>query len=404
MNNKEINECPITNSDKYITYLDLGEMPLVNNLLNTREDSLNCEKFPLKVNYFKDSGLSMLSYSIDKDKLFKQYTYKSGISLPYIDHCKEMFAFVSKYISLDIQDTILDIGGNDGTLLNSFKSINKNLNVLNVDISENIVLEANKKGIPSIVDFWNLDCAKKLNKKFKLITSTNVFQHSLPVNDFVSGISYALEDDGIWCLEFPYWKNTLETNQYDQIYHEHMFYYLVKPLSILFDKHELKIIKVVERSIHGGSVRLLISHKNSNFSVCESVKTFIDKENIEEEYYINWGNNIQNHIINCKKFILNLKKSGATISGFGAAAKGCVFLNSLGLDNSIIDYVVDDTDLKQGKFIPGTGIEVVSRDYMKKHPTNYIIVLAHNFSDYIIKSLDTYEGKFIVLMPNIKVI
>lgn len=404
MNNEYIDKCPITDSSNGISYLDLGNMPLVNNLLETREESINCQRFPLKINYFKESGLSMLSYSVDKDLMFKYYTYKSGISLPYIEHCKAMFSFLDTYLKLNSGDRVLDVGGNDGTLLKSFKSIKPELDVLNVDISENIIEEARKKGVPSLVDFWGIECAKKLNKKFKLITSTNVFQHTLPINDFVSGISYALEKSGIWCLEFPYWKNTLETNQYDQVYHEHLYYYLIKPISLLLDKHGLHIIKSMEVSIHGGSMRLLIAHKDSPFSVCESVKFYMQKEIMEESYYINWGKGIETHIKNCKEYILNLKRSGYTIAGFGAAAKGCVFLNSLELDDTVIDYVVDDTDLKQNKFIPGTGIRVVSREHLKKNPTDYLIVLAHNFSDYIIKSLDTYKGKFIVMIPEIKTI
>lgn len=402
MNNSYIERCPITNSEKHVSYLDLGMMPLVNNLLNTRYESLNCEKYPLKVNYFEESGLSMLSYSVDKDTMFKNYTYKSGISLPYIEHCKEMFSFVQEFIEVKEDDAVLDIGGNDGTLLRSFRSIKPNMKVLNVDLSENIVKEAIKNGIPSVVDFWGVNFAKKINKKFKLITSTNVFQHTLDINDFAGGISQALDKEGIWCLEFPYWKNSLETNQYDQVYHEHMYYYLVKPLSLLFDKHGLKIIRIVERSIHGGSLRLIVSLKDSKFSVSKEVESYIKSEDLDGDYYLNWGENIRQHISNCRNFILDLKKQGASISGFGAAAKGCILLNSVGLDDSIIDYVVDDTDLKQNKFIPGTGIKVVSREYMKNNPTDYLIILAHNFSDYIIKSLPTYKGKFIILMPNIK--
>ena len=106
---KYINNCPITDSNKYITYLDLGLMPLVNNLCDTREESLTCDKFPLAVNYFEDSQLSMLSYSVDKNDLYKHYTYKSGVSLPYIQHCKEMYRFVNTYLSLNSKNKILDI-------------------------------------------------------------------------------------------------------------------------------------------------------------------------------------------------------------------------------------------------------------------------------------------------------
>lgn len=402
-----IKNCPITNSNKFITYLDLGPMPIVNNLCNTKEESINCERFPLAVNYFEESSLSMLSYSVNKDILYKQYTYKSGVSLPYIEHCKEMYSFVNTYLNLGDSHKVLDIGGNDGTLLNTFRSINPNLNLTNVDASENICKDSESKGIRTINGFWGVDMARSINEKFRLITSTNVFQHTLPISDFVEAVSMSLDKFGIWCLEFPYWKNTLETKQFDQVYHEHVYYYLVKPLSLLLDKHGLRIIKVVSRDIHGGSARLLISHKGEigeAFQSCTSVTKWINEECMDINYYIQWGKDINKHINNCREFILDLKAKGNSISGFGAAAKGCIFLNSAGLDHTTIDYVIDDTDLKQGKYIPGTGIQIISREQAKSQPTNYMIILAHNFSDYIIRSLGKYKGKYIILMPNIQVI
>jgi SAM-dependent methyltransferase len=302
---------------------------------------------------------------------------------------------------------VLDIGGNDGTLLSSFLSINPDLDVTNVDASENICELSREKGIKTINAFWGTDFSNQLNCKFDLIVSTNVFQHTHEINNFVDAISRSLSKDGLWCLEFPYWKKTLETYQYDQIYHEHIYYYLITPISLLLEKYGLQIFKVVERDIHGGTVRLLIAHRNSigkAFHECKSVQKYLSNEKISVDYYAEWGNKIKNHIKKCKEFILSLKKEGKRIAGFGAAAKGCVFLNTVGLDYNTIDYVIDDTDLKQGKFIPGTGIEIFSRNKLKENEVDYLIILAHNFSDYIIKSLNGYKGKFIIMMPEIKII
>lgn len=405
--NRYIERCPITDSEDFVTYLDLGLMPLVNNLCDTKEESIKCDKFPLAVNYYPKSGLSALSYSVDKNLLYKHYTYKSGISLPYIEHCKEMHWFVNSYLFLNKDHKILDIGGNDGTLLKTFLDIDPSLNVTNVDASENLCKVSEDKGVKTVCGFWGTDLANRLNTKYKLITSTNVFQHTLPINDFVEAVSISLDKFGIWCLEFPYWKNTLETNQYDQVYHEHFYYYLIKPLSILFEKYDLRIIKAVHRPIHGGTMRLLISKKGKlgeAFQPCDGVKKFMDIENMDSNYYLNWGKNIHDYVTKCRDFIVDLKQKGYSISGFGAAAKGCIFLNSTGLDHTVLDYVIDDTDLKQGKYIPGTGIKITSRDVIKSNPTDYMIILAHNFADYIIRSLTDYKGKYIILMPDIKIL
>lgn len=413
LKNSKINKCPITNSKKYFTYLDLGKIPLVNKLNNTKEESLNCEKFELKVNYFPSSRLSVLSQAIDPKILYSNYLYKSGTSQPYKEHCSEMEWFCNSYLNFKLGDKVLDIGGNDGTLLEVFKNKKEFLEVLNVDMSINLVKECNKKGIPAINAKWGLETSKNLNNKFKLITTTNCFQHTKDINDFVEGIKNSLSERGIWCLEFPYWKESLLTNQFDQVYHEHAYYYLIYPLYMLFAKYGLQIIKITPKNIHGGSLRLLVSNLGI-YNPCGSVNEFIKSEKyvnsqygsrIDETYLKNWSNKISNHIKESKEVLLDLKNKGFKIAGFGAAAKGCVYLNSANIDHTLIDYVIDDTDLKQNKFIPGTGIEILPRKILKKYPVDYILILAHNFSEYIINSLkDKYKGKFIILFPEIKII
>jgi len=406
MNYSIVDKCPITNDSDRFTYIDLGEMPLVNNLSDTKEDSLNCIKFPLAVQYFTKSKLSCLTQNVDPNLMFSQYSYKSGVVKAYADHCKEMFKFVDEYLNLQTGDSLLDIGGNDGTLLHSFLQIKSDLNVLNVDASVNLTKISEQRGVPTHNGFWGLNTAKTLNRKFKLITSTNVFQHTPPIANFAEAISVSLEDSGIWCLEFPYWKTNMETKQFDQIYHEHVYFYLVEPLKQLFDKFGLEIIKAIKYPIHGGTLRLLIS-KKGDWEVCEGVQNIIDEEQtITNEYYQGWGKEIEAHIKNCREYLKTTKQLGAKIVGFGAAAKGCIFLNSAKIDDTILDVVIDDTDLKQDKFIPGTGIQIKSREYLKHNQVDAVLILAHNFKDVIIETLrgDGYKGQFIVLFPEIEVI
>jgi len=402
----EVTNCPITNDSERFTYIDLGEMPLVNNLSDTREDSFNSPKYKLAVQYFKKSKLSCLTENVDPNLMFSQYSYKSGVVKAYADHCKEMFWFVDTYLNLKENDNVLDVGGNDGTLLKSFLEKKPYLNVLNVDASTNLTKLSRERGVPAVNEFWGVETAKTLNKKLKLITSTNVFQHTPPIADFAEAISMSLDDKGIWCLEFPYWKTNMETLQFDQIYHEHVYFYLVEPLKQLFDKFDLEIIKAIKYPIHGGTLRLLIS-KKGDWSVCDGVQKIINEEQIiNEKYYKYWGAAVEEHISNCNVFLRMLKANGSNIIGFGAAAKGCIFLNSANIDHTILDVVIDDTDLKQNKFIPGTGIQIKSREYLKNNKVDYILILAHNFKDVIIESLrnDGYTGNFIILFPTIQTI
>jgi len=405
-NHSYIKECPITGHDEQIKYFDLGNIPLVNNLCNTREESLNAEKFPLNINYYPASGESSLDFAVDGELLFKHYLFKSEINVPYIEHCKEMFRFIQNYIKIKDNIRIVDIGGNDGTLLAAFKSItDKHLDLLNIDPSENLAPLSNAKGVPTLTEFFGVETGKKL-KKATIITSTNVFQHLKDINGFTEGISNMLNVNGIWVLEFPYWIHDMKTNQFDQIYHEHMYYHSVTPIKMMIEKHGMKLINITKQNIHGGTLRLIIAKKQSNFVSDITVEAYLQLEkNYGLDYHIKWGNQIQEHIKASKEFIKQLKNNNKTIYGFGAAAKGCIYLNAMGLNYTHIDYVIDDTDLKQNKYIPGTGIEIVSREILKEKQPDYILILAHNFANYIIESLNLeYSNKFIILIPNIKIL
>lgn len=403
----EIKQCPVTGHSDQIKYFDLGNIPLVNNLLTTREDSINAERYPLNVNYFPSSGESSLSIAINGDLLFSEYLFKSEINKPYYTHCQDMFKYAQQYVDVHDATTIIDIGGNDGTLLDAFRSIsNVKLNLLNIDPSKNLASVCLDKNIPVLTEFFSYEVAKQLDKKADIITSTNVFQHLFDINSFAQGIGHLLSNDGIWILEFPYWIHDMETNQFDQIYHEHMFYHSITPMNMMMKKHGMKIINITKQSIHGGTLRLIISKLDSKFNADETIEAYLNHETqYNLEYHINWGSNIQNHISKSAEFIKQLKSENKTIYGFGAAAKGCIYLNAMQLTDSHIDYVIDDTDIKQNKFIPGTGIQIVSRSVLNNTAPDYILILAHNFTDYIIESLKSqYTGKFIVLIPNIQIL
>lgn len=408
MNNEytTIERCPITGSSDSFTYFDLGNFPLVNNLFNTREESLNCKRYPLKINYFKESKLSVLSHAINGEILFKNYLFKSEVNIPYIQHCKDMFKNIREKYDVRNRDLIIDIGGNDGTLLKAFKDSEGmfTYSYLNIDPSENLADTCKAKGIDVLTEFFSLETAKKVNSKAKVIVSTNVFQHLKDINSFIEGVKHILDENGVWVLEFPYWIHDLKTYQFDQTYHEHIYYYSVEPLKLLMNKHGLKIINAESQNIHGGTLRLTMSFENSNYEINPVVEEYLKNESqYTEAYYQNWGSEILAHLTKCKEVITNLKREGKKIAGFGAAAKGCIFLNAIGITDEDFEFIIDDTDLKQNKYMPGTGLKIVSRDILKEEKIDVIIILAHNFADYIVKSFnETFNGEFLVFLPEIK--
>jgi hypothetical protein len=403
--NTFINQCPITGHDEQIKYFDLGNIPLVNNLCNTRDEALNAERFPLNINYYPASGESSLSIAIDGELLFSHYLFKSEVNKPYYKHCQEMFRYVQEYVKVKDETQIIDIGGNDGSLLDAFRSVSdKKLNLLNIDPSKNLSSLCKEKNIPFLTEFFSHEIAKSISKKADVVTSTNVFQHLFDINSFAKGVECLLNENGIWVLEFPYWIHDMKTNQFDQIYHEHMFYHSVTPMKMMMEKHGMKIINVTKQNIHGGTLRLVIAKKDAKHTSDITVEAYLQLEkNYGLDYHVKWGKEVQQHIIDSKNFIKQLKSESKTIYGFGAAAKGCIYMNAMNLTYEDIDCIIDDTDLKQGKYIPGTGIQVVSRKMLKEKQPDYILILAHNFKDYIIESLkEEYKGKFIVLIPNIQ--
>lgn len=397
-------KCPITGSDKSIQYLNLGNVPLVNNLCTTREESFACEKFPLAIQLFTESNLTCLTKVVNKDNLFLNYLYRSGVNKPYLTHCAKMYDYLSRRIDFKDNDLVIDIGGNDGSLLIEFRKENRNLNYLNIDCSKSFIEVNEESGIEYLNEYF---CAEtQLPYKAKLITSTNVFQHTEPIRSFVKGIERNLSNEGMWCLEFPYLLTTLANDNYDQVYHEHIYYFCLKNIIDLLKQEGLKVINVSYHDMHAGTLRVLIVKESSLRQPDSTILSFINLEKtLTEEYYLKWGERTQEKIGTYKHFIMDLIAQGKSIAAFGAAAKGCVFLNSCEIDYSLVRFIVDDTPFKQGKFVPGTGIEVVSRDYLKTHQVDYLIILAHNFKDYIINSLKgQYDGKFIVMFPDIKVL
>jgi len=390
------------------TLIDLGSIPLVNNLKSNNVDSFNAKRYPLKV--VADENLTMrLDYQADASEMFDEYLYRSGISEPYKQHCKRMWYDVRHYIYGAVpfikpsdNPVVVDIGGNDGTLLKCFKSqcnskVLGELKLINVDASSTFAEDNKSEGIEYIKSFWG---DIKLEKKANLIISTNVFQHNSDVHKFLKGIQENL--DGVWVLEFPYFLRSVQTNQFDQIYHEHYYYWLITPLAKLFSEYGLNIIDISEHDIHGGTIRIISTNKNVG-----GHSSIINKYLKEESKFDfdSWGNKINAKLLQDKLFLSNISIQ-ARIACFGAAAKGCVYLNCLDPDfvNKHIMYVVDDTPHKQGKYVPGTKLQVVDRETLYRDQPEYLIIMAHNFKDYIIKSLRPhYKGKIIVLIPDIEI-
>jgi hypothetical protein len=398
-----ISQCPISGSNQSVEYLNLGSVPLVNNLCATREESISCQRFPLAIQFFPESKLTCLTDVVEKDGLFLNYLYQSGINKPFLYHCAGMYDHLSRIIDFKDRDLVVDIGGNDGSLLVEFRKENRNLHYINIDCSQSFIDINEKNDIEYVNEYFGEGI--RLPYKAKLITSTNVFQHTLPIRSFVKDIEANLSNEGIWCLEFPYILTTLANDNYDQIYHEHVYYYCLKNIVDLLKQEGLKVINISYHDMHAGTLRVLSVKESSWRRSDGTIASFLNLEKtLTEEYCTKWGIRTSKKIQVFGDYLYKLSQINS-IACFGAAAKGCVFLNTCGIDDSIIKFIIDDTPFKQGKFVPGTGLEVVNRDILQSTKIDYLLILAHNFKDHIIASLkNQYTGKFIIMFPDIKIL
>ncbi len=406
---KTVTKCRICDSTNLYKYLDLGMMPLVNQLESTKEKALTVDRFPLEVLFCNNCGLSQLSCIVNPALMFMDYPYRSGISKTFIKHCDELADYYCKRFELIESDYVLDIASNDGTLLKSFKA--KGIKVLGIEPAENLAKIANDSGIATIDSFWNKDLVDGISSehgKMKLIFGTNVFAHVDDVVDFLTNAKRCLAEGGRIVLEFPYLVNLIRGNAFDTVYHEHLSYFTVKPLIKLSELCGLVISDIIEDPIHGGSIRVEFALKEDDKFQGDRIKFFQLVEKTDGynniEFYKAWGDKTTKVIEDIKSKLQNLKSKGNSIAAFGAAAKGNILLNSIWADDSLMDYIVDDTPEKIGKFAPGTGIPIVSRKIFTINPPDYLLILPWNFKDEIIvNTLDIYKGKYITALPRFEI-
>src|SRR5690348_7571463 len=371
---KNHTNCRVCGCENLIPYLDLGMMPLSNNLASSILDPIHNEKYPLKVLFCPDCGLSQLSIVIAPEKLFGHYVYRSSISQDYKNHCRQMAIDLKERFNLNNDSFHIDIAGNDGALLSEFNKVIGG-RILNVDPAENLAGICQAADIPTVTFFWGMDVARRIVNSHghaDLITATNVFAHVDNVREFIQATKHVLKPDGHLVLEFPYLINFIEGNEFDTVYFEHLSYFSIYPITMLCKSEGLEVLRVEKQDIHGGSVRVIIGQGEHD----ESVKEFVAIERSKYgtiEPYNEFANAVKQTI---QIFSNKISQLDGTVAGFAASAKGNTLLNSAGITCGRIKYIVDQTPEKIGKYSPGTFIPIVSMDDMKRTPPDYLIILS----------------------------
>ena len=400
---KPVLKCQISNSKKLKSIIFLGYLPPVNTLRKLNEVLVEEKSFPAELLYCPKSKLVQLGLVVDKKILFPfEYPYTSSTTKVLRDNFKELYKETTEKFNLNKNDMIIDIGSNDGNLLINFKKKYKILGIT----PERIGKLAIRKGIPTIIDYYNEKVVNNVLKKFgkaKIITATNVFAHIENINKIIKLILKSLKNDGIFITESHYLLPLIKDVQYDTIYHEHLRYYSLGSLNFLFKKHGLEIIHVKEIPTHGGSIRVYASRKG-NFKVDPSVR----KQLILEKKFLNWKQFIQfrNNTVSSKlklyKILNSIKSKNKSIYGIGAPSRASTLINYVGINENIIDCVLEiKGSYKINHYIPGTKIPILDEKKLFKDKPDYVILFSWHIANELKKNLKKkgYKGKFIIPLP-----
>ncbi len=368
--------------------------------------------FPLDVFFCETCFHVQLLDVVDPRMLFENYVYVSGTSPVFVDHFKQYAESIIRFAELSRPGLVVDVGSNDGTLLRFFKDAGHA--VLGIDPAKNIAGAATASGIETLPAFFDSKLASELRSKrgpADIICANNVYAHVDDLREFTTGVKNFLAPRGLFVFEVSYLVDVVEKVLFDTIYHEHLSYHSVLPLAGFLDSMGMELIEAVRVDSHGGSLRGIAQLKGAGRPVGKSVVDAIQYERNagfdRAKTFMQLADRINQLKTELTALLARIKREGGRIAGFGAPAKVTTLMYHFGLDAKIIDFIVDDSPLKQGLYTPGLHIPVVPAPVMYERRPDYVLILAWNFADSIMKKHEAFVragGRFIVPLPIVKVI
>ena len=406
----KIKKCRCCHSTKFKEIIDFGRMSLSTSF--TEKNSKN-NFVPLKLIYCKKCYLTQLNHNYESNKIYnKNYGYRSGINKSMNLHLEGIVSDARKIISLTNKDTVLDIASNDGTLLKKYKS--KKIIKIGIDPTIKKFKKFYNSDILTLADYFTSKKFLKISKntKAKIITSIAVFYDVSKPDKFIKDIKKILDKNGVWVLEQSYLPSLIKNNAYDSVCHEHLTYFMVHQINILLKKFNLQINDIKENSMNGGSIRIFISHNNSNLIINKkNIEKIINLENKILKNPLNTFKRFKKNIELSKKNLFNyiqmLKKMGKTIHIYGASTKGNIILQYCKINNNLIEFAADRNKDKIGKKTAGTNIKIISEKASRSMKPDFYLVMPWHFKDEFIKREQSFlkkGGKFIFPLPKVTII
>ena len=406
-------KCRFCGSPLQVSVADLGMSPISND--NIKPEMLaSMEPFyPLHAYVCESCWLVQLQQFQAADNIFNdEYAYFSSFSKSWLEHARQYSLKVIERFGLNQDTQVVEIASNDGYLLRNFKD--KGIKILGVEPCANVAEAAEKIGIPSLRKFFGEQTARQMVKdgfQADLIVGNNVLAHVPDLNDFVKGMKILLSPQGVITMEFPHLKKLIEFNQFDTIYHEHFSYFSLVTVEKVFAEFGLTIFDVEEIPTHGGSLRIYARHdSDTSKPVLESVSSLRDQE-IAAGYkdtgiYTRFSEQVRETKRKLLSFLIESKRLGKTVVGYGAPAKGNTLLNYCGIRNDFIDYTVDLSPHKQGLFLPGTHLPIYSPDRINETKPDFVLILPWNIKDEVMSQMANirdWGGQFVVPIPELQI-
>jgi len=391
-------------------FLSLGNMPLSDGLLAPEALAREEPRYPLDVAFCPDCTLAQILATVPPEQLFgADYPYFSSFTDSLLRHSAANVAARIAERRLDGKSLVVELASNDGYLLQYYRE--RSIPVLGIDPALGPVAAARARGVETLQAFFGRELAIQLatnGRQADVIHANNVLAHVADTNGFVSGIGTLLKDDGVAVIEVPYVKELIDHGEFDTIYHEHLCYFSVTALTELFRRHGLALNRVEPLAIHGGSLRLFVEKRErQDRSVAEYLQAERRAGVDRFDYYAGFSARVARIRGDLLELLARLKREGARIAGYGAAAKGTILLNFAGIGREMLEFVADRNVHKQGRYMPGVRLPIVAPGRILETQPDYLLILPWNFKDEIMEQQGEYRsrgGRFIVPVPEVVVI
>ncbi len=392
--------------------LDLGMSPLCESFLPADQINRMEPFYPLTLWVCETCYLVQLEEYVGGEEIFTDYAYFSSFSDSWLDHCRRYVDQMVTQLGLNANSEVIELASNDGYLLQFF--VERGIPVLGVEPAANVAKVAEKKGVPTIVRFFGRETARELAAQGyepDLILGNNVLAQVPDLNDFVGGIKILLAPGGVVTIEFPHLLRTIEGNQFDQVYHEHFSYFSLYSVERIFAAHGLPIFDVEELSTHGGSIRIFAHHaEDESRSPTDRLLALRSREEdagIDTlAYYAQFESKVRKTKRKLLSFLIAAKDAGKSVVGYGAPGKGNTLLNYCGVRTDFVDFTVDRSPHKHGKFLPGTHIPIFPPEQLWQAKPDYVLILPWNLKSEIMSQLGgirEWGGQFVVPIPEVTI-